>query len=359
MEVAMIRKMFGILILVALFTAGCKKTPKTTAKKAPAKAVKGVKKQTATKAGLMAPQQFKGTLAVVNGENLDAEALNKDLARLTQNGKRKLPKDRLVRVEASIRNRLIDEMLIGQAAKKQGIEVTTDDINKEFEKYKGRFASPKQFNTYVRRARMTEVSIKKWLKRKLILEKLLDKQGALKVTEDEAKKVYENNIRMYTDPERVQLQGILIKLDPNADKAAKAAAEKKVKAVFAALKKGDAFVEVAKKYSDDETKDKGGNMGWIRRDMLPRVLEEAAFGLKPGTYTKKAVNGPKGLYILKSVDKKEKKVRTFAEVKDKIMASLRNRRVFTARLKLVKDLRAKAKIEIKQKFSTDKKKAVK
>lgn len=359
MEVAMMQKMFGILILAVLLTAGCKKGSKAPAEKAATKTTKEVKKQAAAKAGLVAPRKFTGTLAVVNGEKLGAEALNRDLARLTQNGRRKLPQDRLERVESSIRNRLIDDMLITQAATKAGIQVTDADIQKDFEKYKGRFASPRQFDTYMKRARMTKEAIQGWIKKKLTLEKLLDKKGALKVTEDEAKKVYENNIRLYTEPERVRLQGIMITLAPNADKAAKAAAQAKVKTVLAALAKGDAFVEVAKKYSDDVTKDKGGNMGWVRHDMLPAVLETAAFGLKPGQYTKTAVKGPKGLYILKSLDKKDKKVKTFAEVKDRIMASLRNRKVFTARLKLVKDLRANAKIVIKQKFSKDKKKAVK
>jgi parvulin-like peptidyl-prolyl isomerase len=346
----MIRRLMAFLMVVGLLAMGCKKgqAPTKSNQKAAKKSTeKAAKKQAAVKAGLEAPAKFQGTVAVVNGENLDAKLLNDELDRLTQNGKRKLPHDRLVRVERSVLKRLIDDMLIAQEAKRQGIEVTKEELDKAFEEYKGRFASPKQFETYLKRARMNKAMIDKWLKKKLTLEKLLDKQGALKVTEDEAKKVYENNIRLYTDPERVRVQGILIKVAQDASKADLAKAQQKAKVALAALAKGTEFAAVAKKFSEDTTKDNGGNMGWVRRDMLPKVLEDAVFGLKPGTYTKQAVRGPKGLYIFKSLEKKEKKVRPFDEVKDKILKSLRNRKVFRARLNLVKELRAKAKIEIK------------
>ncbi len=354
----MARRLFSVLVILGLLTAGCKKTQKTgnQVNKTPAntgnatKSVKQVNKSATKQAGLVAPEKFSGTMAIVNGEKLDAAPLNRDLARLTQNGKRKLPPARLARVERSVLNRLIDEMLIDQAAKKAGVQVSDADVQKEFDKYKARFASPTQFERYMKMSRMSVESIKNWLKKKLTLEKLLDKQGALTVTEDEAKKVYQNNIRLYSEPERVKLQGILVRIDPKAPKADQAKAKNKVKAVLDALSKGQAFSDVAKKFSDDPTASKGGDMGWVRRDMLPKPLEDAVFALKPGTYTKKPVKGPMGLYIFKVLEKKAKKVRTFNEVKDRIMSSLRNRKVFTARLKLVRELRDKAKIDIKVKF---------
>ena len=359
----MIHKTLAILMVLGLFAFGCKKQGKKAVQPAPGKTTKtksATTKSARAKNGLVAPTKFQGTVAVVNGENMDAKLLNAELDRLTQNGRRKLPHDRLVRVEKSVLKRLIDDMLITQEAKKQGINITDADIQKAFDEYKGRFASPKQFETYMKRAHMSREVINKWLRKKLTLEKLLEKQGALTVTDDEAKKVYENNIRLYTDPERVRVQGILVKLAQDAPKDAVKKAQAKAKAALAALAKGDAFTEVAKKYSEDKTRDNGGNMGWVRRDMLPKTLETAIFGLKPGTYTKQPVRGPKGLYIFKSLEKKEKKVKTFDQVKDRILASLKNRKVFRARLKLVKELRAKAKIEIKApELKSDKGKAQK
>lgn len=49
---------------------------------------------------------------------------------------------------------------------------------------------------------------------------------------------------------------------------------KKVSAVSTALDKGTDFAEVAKQYSEDATKDKGGDMGWIARGMLTDIAAE-------------------------------------------------------------------------------------
>lgn len=69
---------------------------------------------------------------------------------------------------------------------------------------------------------------------------------------------------------------------------------------------GDDFATIAKEYSQDsETKDNGGDLGWIEGKNEP-VIVEAVKDLEIGATTEELVDAPYGYEILKLVDKKNK-----------------------------------------------------
>ena len=63
---------------------------------------------------------------------------------------------------------------------------------------------------------------------------------------------------------------------------------KKISDINAALDKGTDFAEVAKQFSEDsDTKDKGGDVGWIARGMFTDIgAENELFSLDAGTRSK-------------------------------------------------------------------------
>ncbi len=71
------------------------------------------------------------------------------------------------------------------------------------------------------------------------------------------------------------------------------------------LDNGEDFGKLAGQYSDDVSKRKGGDIGFVVRYMLPPELAEAVFSLKEGEYTRKPVRTMRGLYIAKAEDKEE------------------------------------------------------
>ena len=74
---------------------------------------------------------------------------------------------------------------------------------------------------------------------------------------------------------------------------------------LAELAKGTSFAEVAKKYSDDVSRNNGGEIGFITRDMMPKEYTDMAFSLRKNEYSKTPVNLSNGLYIIRVVDIKE------------------------------------------------------
>ncbi|MDE2148896.1 MAG: SurA N-terminal domain-containing protein [Gammaproteobacteria bacterium] len=83
----------------------------------------------------------------------------------------------------------------------------------------------------------------------------------------------------FTTPEERKAAYILIKFGADPE-----AAHRKIRQVAAELKQGNGFAELAKRYSDDSlTKNKGGELGWVRKGMIDPDFEQALFALdKPG-----------------------------------------------------------------------------
>lgn len=81
------------------------------------------------------------------------------------------------------------------------------------------------------------------------------------------------------------------------------AAKIKMDSILTALKSGQDFAEVAKKYSDDPgTKEQGGDLGYFERRMMVPEFEEAAFKLDVGQVSG-VVKTMYGLHIIKVTDK--------------------------------------------------------
>ena len=75
--------------------------------------------------------------------------------------------------------------------------------------------------------------------------------------------------------------------------------------VIAELEKGNKFEELARKYSNDFSKRKGGDIGYVIRGMREPQFISTVFSLKDDEYTKKPVRIGSGVYIIK-VEKRQK-----------------------------------------------------
>ncbi len=85
----------------------------------------------------------------------------------------------------------------------------------------------------------------------------------------------------------------------------------KARGILERLKKGEKFELMAKQFSEDFSKRKGGDIGYKISDMLPPAYARVAFTLEEGEYAKEPVKIfskrpmrlPNGIYIIKVTDK--------------------------------------------------------
>jgi peptidyl-prolyl cis-trans isomerase D len=146
--------------------------------------------------------------------------------------------------------------------------------------------------------------------------------GTPQVTDAEVQQYYSQHQSDYHVDDQVKVRHILIKVDPNADAKADAAAKAKAEDVLKQLHSGGNFAELAKKYSDDPgSKDQGGELGFIKHGVTVPEFDKAAFALQPGQLSG-LVRTKFGYHIIQTEEKDTAHTRPLDEVKQTIVSVL-------------------------------------
>src|SRR5207253_7363831 len=108
--------------------------------------------------------------------------------------------------------------------------------------------------------------------------------GRVTITNADIKEYYDSHIKDFDRPAGVRLREITV-ITENRGPEEAASQRKKIEEALAAVKKGDDFGEVAAKYSESQTAQDGGDLGFISKADFPQLapwLEEVANKLDKG-----------------------------------------------------------------------------
>jgi len=228
-------------------------------------------------------------VAKVNGVKITQSELNELL--LQQGGKDAL-------------DTLIQQSIIKQEAKKQKIQVSEADIDKELTILKETFGSEDAFTQALETNGITLDALKENILLNLEVKRIMEANSP--ITEGEIQQYFETNKESLGTIEEVKASHILVETEELAQ-------EVKTK-----LSAGEDFAELAKQYSTDEnSKELGGDLGFFARGDMEKEFEEVAFSLSVGQVSD-PVKTTYGYHIIKADDKKEAKEAAFEESKDKI-----------------------------------------
>lgn len=129
-------------------------------------------------------------------------------------------------------------------------------------------------------------------------------------TNEEVAARYQQNIAMYETPEQVRASHILFKTEGKDDAAVKKTAE----GVLKQVKSGGDFAKLAKQYSEDGSKDNGGDLDFFGRGRMVKEFDEFSFSAKPGQISD-LVKTQFGYHIIKVTDRRAAATRQMAEVR--------------------------------------------
>ena len=134
----------------------------------------------------------------------------------------------------------------------------------------------------------------------------------------------------YTEPEEVHARHVLFTVPKDADDKQRDAVRARAAAALERLKKGEDFAAVAKELSEDKaTKERGGDLGFIRRGHAEEAFEAAAFATAPGELSA-VVETRYGFHVIRVDERKAPRERPLAEVRDQILETLRADRARSA-----------------------------
>lgn len=145
--------------------------------------------------------------------------------------------------------------------------------------------------------------------------------------EAEVQKAYDANKTAFIVPRRYHLAQIFIALPTTPDKAAEAAASKKLADVQAKLKAPKAdFAALAKEMSDEkQSAEQGGEIGWVPEDQIRPEIKTEVLGLAAGGIST-PIKLNDGWHIVKLVETKASETRPLADVRALLVQRLRAQR---------------------------------
>lgn len=287
-------------------------------------------------------------LAVVNGQEITEALFNQRLGRYVKPGIR-IPDERLNKVKKTILERIIDDSLVLQLAANEGVAVNDEEIAAEYREHQKRFKSPRQFDQHLQQSGMTAELIQQEIRIRVTLKALLEKRNLIGIGEEQARAFYDKNANLYTDQDQVHAAHILVRMERNADAATEEKGKARIAKIQEVLKTGRDFKEVATEMSEGPSKSRGGDLGFFKRGQMVRSFEEIAFTLEPGLVSE-PVRTQFGWHIIKVFSRKKGEAKTFNSVKDDLIKSLKRKKVITEKRRLIKEVRASAKIEMKISF---------
>jgi len=170
--------------------------------------------------------------------------------------------------------------------------------------------------------------IRYW-KRRALRDTFFEKTIRNTITEADARRVYDEQVKAIPPREEVRALHILVKTKPEALD------------IIERLNRGEKFADLAKAHSiDPGSKDRGGDLGYFSKGQMVPAFEKAAFALKKGEISD-PVKSRFGYHIIKLEDKRITPPPAFAKIKDRMIMSMMHRKA----QQVAQKLRKSAKIE--------------
>jgi peptidyl-prolyl cis-trans isomerase C len=250
---------------------------------------------------------------------------------------------KLKEVEKDAVNNLINKELLFQYAKNQGIVVSAKELLNAEEAVVQSLSGRKNFERAIAQAGISLSEFRTELNKEESIRKLYETKIKLSFSDSDLKDYYNKNMYKFKEPEKINVQMIYTRNDPEV-KDGRKIARKRVDEAMAKIKSGEDFGDVAAKYSNDMTRIKGGNLGMIHKGRIENAAaEKVAFSLKKGE-TSRIVETDIGCFIFHLIDRKEVTQLTFDAVKEKLRDELTTNREKEKMDVLLASLKKQAKI---------------
>ncbi|MBI4400592.1 MAG: peptidylprolyl isomerase [Nitrospirae bacterium] len=213
---------------------------------------------------------------------------------------------RLQQIQYMALTRMIERKLQVQFARAKGVDVSDEEIKNAVRELQRQGENIDDSNP----------NDKNSVKEQLMLLRVVDREvrSGVMVGDAELQRYFEQHQSRFMLPQEYRISQILIRPRAGEDRAE---ARARAAAVYAALKQGEDFADLALRRSDSPEATRGGSLGFVRQGELLAPIERALANLQPGQFSE-PVETPEGLHIIRLEEKKPAQFRPFAEVKNEI-----------------------------------------
>ena len=215
---------------------------------------------------------------------------------------------------------LIDQQLLIQRAKDEGISVETDVIKRlDDVRKQNNLASLDELEKAVESQGLSWEDYKTQIRNGLLTQEVIHREmgNRIVIGHDEVKQYYDAHQKDFVRPEQVDLAEIFLDTQGKTPQEIEAI-DQKANDYRNRIMKGEEFSEIAKRYSEGSTKDKGGNLGTFEHGQLSKQLEDIVFKMDKGQITD-VIQTKTGFEILKVLDHYQAGLQPVEKVENEIM----------------------------------------
>jgi len=248
---------------------------------------------------------------------------------------------RQMALEQLIRRALLDEEI-----KKAKITISDLEVMNQIEQMaSSQGVSVGMLFEAMKRQGRSEQDVKREIRAGLARNQFMETkwEGKINVTEEDARKYYENNTEEFKVPELVRASHIMITPEVVGDPNSMAKAKAKIEGLLEEIKNGADFAELAKEHSSCPSAPSGGDLEFFSRGDTTPAFEKAAFGLEVGQISD-VVEADYGFHIIKVTDHKDPSTISFEQAKERIIQKLTEEKQAELANEYLEKLKADAEI---------------
>jgi len=233
-----------------------------------------------------------------------------------------VPDTSLSQLRDEILQRMIDEKIIIQEARSQGITVSSDEVEHAVEQYmtriKENLGSDEALDRELANEGITyEALLDRYrdeARQEILYSRLVQREiySQIEVTDEDVETYYEEHRDELPEKDaQVRLSHVFVGVRPADDVIESAQA--KLDQVGQRLQQGEEFGAIARELSDDPgTRDNGGDLGWFGRGQLDAQFESVVFGLEEGEVSE-PFQTVHGVELVRLIEKDEEADRVHAQ----------------------------------------------
>jgi len=306
--------------------------------------------------GAVAAEVTDRIVAVVNDEVITLAELNRGFEPYAQNIEANYKgNDKEATLQQNKKvflQRLIDQLLIEQQAKKAGAGFTAVSDEEVMNVVRDMLAKNNlSMENYVKKLAAEGNSleaVKKEIRGQMLRMRLLRKevQSKIVITDEEIGDFYDKHRQDYEGAEAVRIKQILLPVAAGADKKTRESVKAQAQQLRERISKGEPFEILAAQYSKGPAASQGGDIGFVERGVMVPEVEKAAFSLPAGQVSD-VIETEMGFHIIAVVDKRGAGLKPLPMVRNEIKAKIEDEKVTKKYDEWIEDLRKKSFIDVR------------
>jgi parvulin-like peptidyl-prolyl isomerase len=287
-------------------------------------------------------------LAVVNEVTITPQDLTVEAAQLKaemQFRNRPLSNGQLSRLRKQLIENLIDRELLYQQAQQRNIKIRKRWVDLAQKELKNQLGGKAAYQSFLEKTGMTENMLHDRIQKGLIVRRLLRREviRQIKVSEAEMQAFYREHPEYFQRKEQIRVRHILIAFGDENDTVKRGNALLRIQSIQLMLHENADFASLALEHSDDPSKVRGGDIGYLERQQLVGDFADAAFALEPGEVSD-IVETRFGYHLIKAIDRISPSRMAYRSARAKIERTLRRNKEKKATEAYLKKQRRRASI---------------